>query len=80
MSFLASKLWGAEEDPALPGLQPNQGNQGLQRKSENFIFNQGKSRKEERYFEKLEKIREALELLLFPFRVVTISILSHTSS
>ena len=41
------------------GLPPNQGIQG---KSGNFIFIQGKSRGKERYFEKSGKIRRVLEL------------------
>jgi len=51
-------------------LPPNQGNQGIQ----------GKSGEKERYFEKSWKIREVLELLLFRFRMVTFSRLSHACS
>jgi len=62
------------------GLLPNHGNQGIQEKAWNFMFNQAKSGGKERYFEKSGKIREVVELLLFHFREVTVSILTHTSS
>ena len=58
-------------------LPPKTGNS---RKIREFIFNQGKSGGKERYFEKSGNIRKVLELLLFHFREVTVSILTHASS
>ena len=55
------------------GLPPNMGIKG---KSGNFIFNLGKAGGKKIFW----KIREVIELLLFHFREVTFSILSHTSS
>ena len=55
---------------AVTWLPPNQ---GIQKKSENFIFNQGKSGKIEIYLEKSGKMREVLDEVLNEIRVTFIS-------
>ena len=55
-------------------------NLGIQGKSGNFICNKGNSGGKDRFSQELRKIKEVLELLLFHFRVLTASILHHTSS
>ena len=54
------------------------GNLGIQGKSGDFVCNKGKSRENERFSEKLGKIKEILIFILFHFRAMILNPFSIT--